>query len=206
MADKIREITEKIYNEGVVKANKEADSIIADAKEEAKKIIHAAQEQKKSILEHTNMEAGELMKKTQAEIELAAQRLINNLKQHISDKLISIQVGASVKEVFDDNRFIEEMILLIVKNWLKDRKEETKLDLILSPGEEKRLADFFESKLMSELNKGLEIKVDDGVNSGFKIGPKDGNYIISFTENDFENYFRNYLKEKTWELIFGQGD
>ncbi len=206
MTDKVKEITEKIYNEGVVKAKEEAESIIAEAKEEAKTIIQNAKQEKSAILKQAANEAEDLYKKTQGEIELAAQKLINNLKQHIADELISIQVGSTIHDVFESPGFIREMILLIIKNWVKEGKDETNLNLILSPEDEKKLAGFFESKLMNELDKGIEINVDAGITSGFKIGPKDGNFIVSFTENDFENYFKYYLKDKTWKLIFNQGE
>lgn len=42
MTDKILEITEKIYNEGVIKAKEDAEQIIAEAKSKAHEIIEAA--------------------------------------------------------------------------------------------------------------------------------------------------------------------
>ena len=48
MTDKILEITEKIYNEGVIKAKEDAEQIIAEAKSKAHEIIEAAKKKKKS--------------------------------------------------------------------------------------------------------------------------------------------------------------
>ena len=53
-----------------------------------------------------------------------------------------------------------------------------------------------------QLDAGLEINFDSKIKSGFKIGPADGSYQISFTDSDFENYFVNYLKDRTKKLIF----
>ena len=203
MADKIQEITEKIYNEGVVKASKEAEVIIADAHAKAEQIISLANQEKKKNLEQTEKEVSELKRMANSEIELAAQKLINNLKQEIANMLITKQVDSSVKDAFASDDFVKEMILLVVKKWIQEGSEESALNLIVSPGEEKKIAGFFESKLVGELNRGLEINVDPNVKSGFKIGPSGGSYIISFTEDDFKNYFKSYLKEKTWDVIFG---
>ncbi len=42
MENKIQELTDKIYREGVEKGNEEAQRLIANAQEEAKKIIEDA--------------------------------------------------------------------------------------------------------------------------------------------------------------------
>ena len=44
MENKIQELTDKIYREGVEKGNEEAQKLIAKAQEEAKRIIEDAQQ------------------------------------------------------------------------------------------------------------------------------------------------------------------
>ena len=39
------------------------------------------------------------------------------------------------------------------------------------------------------MDKSVVVNFDPEIESGFKIGPKDGGYIISFTDEDFMNYF-----------------
>lgn len=203
MANSIRDLTEKIYNEGVAKANNEADLIHAEAKKRAEEIVHSANQEKVEILRKANREAQEISRKTHAEIRLAAQKLMSNLKQNIAEKLISSQLNSMAIQAFDDEKFVEEMMMNVVQNWIKNNNEETEMNLLIPPKDEAKIAEFFNSKLAAQLKQGVKISPDPTVKNGFKIGPKNGNYVISFTENDFENYFRNYLKEKTWELIFG---
>jgi len=38
--------------------------------------------------------------------------------------------------------------------------------------------------------------------SGFKIGPADESYLISFTDEDFTNFLKGYLRPKTSQLLF----
>lgn len=206
MTNSIRELTEKIYNEGVVKANREAELILAEAKKEAGEIINSAKQEKTYILDQAAKEASEVKLKTDSEIKLATQKLISNLKQKISNELISSQVVSFTKEAFGDEEYVKKMILLVIQNWAQRDMEESDLSLLIPKDEENKLTGFFKEKLFSELNKGIEIKIDPSIKYGFKIGPKGGNYIISFTEEDFENYFRSYLKVKTWNLIFGSAE
>ena len=50
MENKIQELTDKIYREGVEKGNEEAQKLILKAQEEAKKIVENAQKEADSIV------------------------------------------------------------------------------------------------------------------------------------------------------------
>lgn len=203
MTNSIHELTEKIYNDGVVKATKEAETILAEARKEAGNIINAANQEKMQILEQASREAAEIKKKTNSELALAAQKLISNLKQQVARMLTSMQVDSVATEAFNDPEFVREMMLLVVQNWAEKDHSSTDLCLLLPEDDAKKIATYFESKLVGKLNTGIEFKADPSIRTGFKIGPKDGHYVISFTEQDFENYFKSYLKDRTWKLICG---
>ena len=59
MENKIQELTDKIYREGVEKGNEEAQKLITKAQEEAKKIVENAQKEADSILATAHKSAGE---------------------------------------------------------------------------------------------------------------------------------------------------
>lgn len=204
MTNSIRELTEKIYNEGVLKATQDAEKIITEAQSEADKIIRSANQEKTNIINQAKKDADELQRKTESEIRLATQKLMSNLKLNIAGLLVLKQTSLLGSNTFNDKQFVKELILTVVKGWTKNEPEESGLRIYFSPEDEKHIAGFFDKQLIDQLNQGLEIKFDSRIKSGFKIGPQDGNYVISFTGEDFENYFKSYLKEKTWNLIFNE--
>ncbi|MBE9480249.1 MAG: V-type ATP synthase subunit E [Bacteroidetes bacterium] len=191
MTKKILELTKKIYNEGVEKAKKEADSIISAAKNKEKDSIEQAEKQ-----------AVEIKKNADSEIRLAARQFISNLKQQITGLITTAQVEVPVKDAFKDEKFVKNIILTVIKNWNPQKPEELNISLLLPQKDEKEFTDFFKNKTKELLNAGLEINFEPNIKSGFKIGPKDGSYYISFTDKDFENYFKNYLKDRTRKMIF----
>ena len=202
MTDKILEITEKIYNEGVIKAKEDAEQIIAEAKSKAHEIIEAAKKKESEIIEKAKKQAEENKKNTNSEIQLAAIQFISNLKQKITNLVSTAQIENPIKESFKDPEFIKKIILTTIKNWNPQKSEGIDLKILLPKDDEKEFAEFLDSKAIDSLNKGLSIEFDSKTKNGFKIGPKDGNYIISFTDKDFENYFKRYLKDKTNKLLF----
>ena len=202
MTKKILELTEKIYNEGVEKAKKEAKQIIANATKEADKIISTAKDREREISEQAQKQADEHKKNADSEIRLAARQFISNLKQQITGLITTAQVEVPVKDAFKDETFVKNIILIIIKNWNPQKPEELNIRLLLPQKDEKEFTEFFNNKAKELLNAGLEINFEPNIKSGFKIGPKDGSYYISFTDKDFENYFKNYLKERTKKMIF----
>lgn len=202
MSNSIRELTEKIYNEGVVKANQEAQQIIAQARAEAEKINASANKEYNHLIKQAEHDAEEIRKKAFSEINLAGQKMISNLKQQVTNLLTSMQVDLLADEVFNNEKFVRQMLLIVVESWAGQNGDQG-LSLLIPEKEEAKFISFFQQRMAAKLNQGVELKVDPSMRNGFKIGPKDGHYLISFTAQDFENYFKSYLKERTWKLICG---
>lgn len=202
MTKKILELTEKIYNEGIEKAKDEGKLIIAKAKKEADTIIASAKNKEKEIIEQAQKQADELKKNTDSELRLTSRQFISVLKQKITSLIITEQTKKPIKESFKDDDFIKQIVITTVKNWNPKNTEQVDLKLLLPPAQEKNIKDFFSEKSKDILNSGLEINFDSNIKNGFKIGPKDGSYHISFTDEVFENYFKTYLKSKTKKMLF----
>ena len=80
MENKIQELTDKIYREGVEKGNEEARRLIANAQEEAKKIVEDAHKEAESIIASSRKSADELTENTKSELKLFAGQAVNALK------------------------------------------------------------------------------------------------------------------------------
>ena len=204
MTDKIAEITEKIYNEGIVKAKEDALQILENAKKEGEEIILKAKQQELKIIALAKADSEDMMKKTISELKLSARQFISELKKQITSLILAAQTEPIINQSFQDMDFIQNILLTIIQNWNPEKSEELDLKILLPKKHEKELSVFFKTKAFEQLNKGIEIIYDSETKSGFKISPKNGSYIISFSERDFENYFKGYLKEKTRHLLFDE--
>lgn len=205
MENKLQELTQKLYNEGVEKANEEADKIIKEAKAEADKIKKNAEKKAKGIIEEAEQKSEEIKKNVHAELELASKQTVRKVKQQITDLITSKVIDEPVKKAFDDEKFVKEIIETIIKNWDPQKKESVDLSVLLPEKLEKEFEKYFKAKTGKELNAKLELSFSEAVKGGFKIGPADNSYKISFTEEDFINFFKSYLRPKTGEMLF-QGE
>ena len=205
MENKLQELTQKLYNEGVEKANQEADKILTNAKAEALKIMQNAEKDAKTIVTKAEQRAAEIQKITTSEIQLAAKQTLRSVKQQVTELIVSKVIEEPVKKSFDDNKLVKEIIETAVKNWNPQKHETIDLSILLPAKLEKEFTAYFKEKSAKELNANLELTFSESIKGGFKIGPADGAYKISFTEEDFENFFKSFLRAKTIELLY-QGE
>lgn len=200
MHTKLQELTDKIYNEGIQKANDEAEAILAKAKKEAEEIVANGNAEAEKTIKNAEKKAEELNRNMQSEMKLASSQALSALKQQMSGLITLNVVEPSMKEVFSDVKYLQSVIQTVVSGWVKTGDFD--LNVILPAKDQKELENFFKNSLATEMNKGVEVTFDKSLVSGFKVAPKDGSYIISFTEEDFNNFFKAYLRPKTVELLF----
>ena len=200
MDSKIQQLTETIYNEGVEKAREEADAILKEAKEKAEQIEKDAQKKADKIVEDANGKSEELKKQVDSEIKMTLNQAVSAMKQEITSLITMQVIQPSVKELFSNSDYLKKLISDVVKGWMD--KEDFDLNVILPESEREDLEKFFKNNLADELNKGLEVSFTKNLKSGFKIGPSDGSYVISFTDEDFTNFLKSYLRPKTSQLLF----
>ena len=200
MQTKIQELIEKINNEGVQNAKAEADKILIEVRKQAAEIESEAGLNAKKIIDDAEKQAQTLKEQVNAELKMSINQAISALKQKLIE-LITIQaIQPAVKQSFADVSFVQKLIETVVKN--RTKNDDFDLKITLSEEDRSEMEQFFKKQLTDELNKGLEINFSSGIKSGFKAGPADDSYQISFTDQDFINFFKTYLRPKTAELLF----
>ena len=203
MDSKIQRLTETIYKEGLQKAREEEGAILREAKEKAAAIERDAQKKAEQILADAGEKARELKKQVDSEIKMTMNQAVSAMKQEITSLITMKVLQPSVKDLFSDKNYLQALILTVVKGWME--KESFDLMVILPESDRGKLDAFYKNNLAKELNRGLEVTFSQNVKSGFKIGPADGGYLISFTDEDFMNFLRGYLRPKTSQMLFEEG-
>lgn len=204
MQTKLQELTEKIYKEGVNKANDEAEKILSDAKKKAEELVSKAHKEASDIAKNAEKEAGTLHQNSLNELKLAGRQAISDLKQKIAGLVEARAIQPETKGAFKDITFTQELIQTIVKNWNPKESENVSLGLLLPKDKQKDFEAFFKEKAKGLLDKGLEVSYSDRMKNGFKIGPKEGGYLISFADEDFENFFKAFLRPRLIEMLYGE--
>jgi V/A-type H+/Na+-transporting ATPase subunit E len=204
MQNKLQELTDKLYNEGLSKGRQEAEEMKSKAKVEATSIINEAKAKATEIVEKAEKEAEELRSKTENDIKMASSQTISQIKQNIENAIVSEALGNEVSASVHDMDFLKSIISEIVKSFNPANSEPIALDIILPESQKVQLEQFIKEKIATICTKGLDVHFSNDLLSGFKIGPSKGGYKISFAGDDFEKIISEYLRPKTKALLFGK--
>ena len=199
--NKLQELTQKLYNDGLEKGRSEAERLVAEAKEAAAKIIADAEAQAAAIAKAAQDRAEDVAKNAMTEITLAGRQALSKIKSELAEAVIMKSTGEAVKGAIMDVAFVKDMLLAVANNW---NAQTVDVSLVALLSEDKRTElDAVMQKSAQELAKaGIEVGYSKDVKGGFKLGEKKGGYYISFTDESFDALLKEYLREKVSNMLF----
>ncbi len=199
--NKLDLLTKKIYQEGIEKANNDAQEILDKARKDAENILKDAENRAKDIVDKANDDAANVKQKTEAEMSMSVKQAVAALKQQIVNIMAGDISKNIAKEAFNDKDFVHQMMMEIIRKWNPEGKSE--LSLILGENEKKEFESYLAAKHKKMLDDKLTIKVNPDMKDGFVVVPQNGNYRLTFTEEMFDEFFNAYIKDYSKKLLFG---
>ena len=172
--EKIQELTEKIYREGVEKGQAEADRIVEEAKQTAEQIIAEAREQAKSIEAQAQKKASELDANTKSELKLYTGQALNALKSEIANILTAKVSKDAAASLAADKNFLGQFAVMLASKWVGNEA------VVLSSSEAESLKEYFTKQAKELLDKGVTINKVNGKDTMLSISPADGSYKVDF--------------------------
>jgi V/A-type H+-transporting ATPase subunit E len=146
MENKIQELTEKIFNEGVEKGKLEADRLIAEAQEKAAAILKEAQEKADNVVAEAQKKATELDVNTRSELKLYGSQAVSALKSEAANIITDTIVSSAVKEVLAGDA-LKNILVKIAERWSADEP------LVISTSEADELKAYFAAKAKALLRE-----------------------------------------------------
>jgi V/A-type H+/Na+-transporting ATPase subunit E len=200
MQHKLQDLTEKIYQEGIVKAKEQADAILAKAHAEAADLVAKAQKQADAVLIASQKQAEEAKRNLEAELKMTTLQALSTVKQQITDLVTVKVVNAPVEALFSNVAFLQKLVSTLVAGFAQSGQLDMKV--VLPEALQSEMDQFFKNSLTAELNKGLVVEYSKQLNAGFKVGPKDNSYVVGFSDQDFVNFFKTFLRPKAAQFLF----
>ena len=199
--NKLQELTQKLYNDGLEKGRTEAERLVAEAKEQAAKILADARAEADAIAKAAQDRAEDIAKNAMTEITLAGRQALSKIKSEIAEAIILKSTGAAVKAASIDATFIKDMLLAVATNW-NASSAEVSLKALLPEAKRAELDAAMQKSATELLKAGVEVGYSKEVKTGFKVGEKGGGYYISFTDESFDALLQEYLREKVANLLY----
>ena len=204
MQDKLQELTDRLYEEGLSKGRQEAEQLLARARKEAQEIVAKARDEAAAIQAAAEKKAAETQTMVEGDLKMASIQAVSALKQQVETMVVTQSVSRPVGAALSDGKFVRELIATVVKAFDAANPDGVDLEVLLPGGVRNTLEEAFDNEVIRNLSSGLEAKGVKGLANGFRIGPKDGGYRISFTADDFTDLIATYLRPATRKILFGK--
>lgn len=198
MEVQLQEIIDKIKTDGVQSAEEKANVILQDAKNEAAKILEKARVEATRILDEGKIEAERFEKASISSIEQASRNTLLSFKVGVTDALSSLIQIETAKAYNAD--VLKTLIPETVKAFIAKEGEDD-LTIVLSEDNAKKLSSELLVAFKNELSKNVEIKANDEIAGGFRIGIKDGAAYYDFSAEAVANMFSKYLNPKVTKIL-----
>ncbi|MFH1395499.1 MAG: hypothetical protein ABIH09_05020 [Candidatus Omnitrophota bacterium] len=193
----LKGIIDKIKEEGVDAAGKEAEDIIKTAETRANTLIINAEKERENILNKAKEEAIRVQQTGQDSVRHAARDVLLSLRENIIglfDKVMKEEISGQFSP-----ELLKDAIGAIVENFCKEKS--TELEVVLNEKDKETIQKYFLSKLKNKMAQKVEIKVSPNVKSGFLIGKKGKNSYYDFTDDAVTEAFKNFLNPKLTDIL-----
>lgn len=202
MQNKLQELTDKLYNEGLSKGREEGEALLAKAKSQAADIVAEAEKKAAEIMTKAEKEAEAYKVKVAGDLKMAASQSVQATRKDIEDLVVLKMTGAATEKALSDEAFVKEVIKAVAEKFNAETAMD--LNLVLPETLKSSLEPFVKNELSTILKGQVNASFSKKIAGGFTIGPKDGSYFISLTDETFKELISEYLRPATRKLLFGE--
>mgnify|MGYP005888575765 FL=1 len=202
MQNKLQELTDKLYNEGLSKGREEGEALLAKAKSQAADIVAEAEKKAAEIMTKAEKEAEAYKVKVAGDLKMAASQSVQATRKDIEDLVVFKMTGSATERALSDEAFVKEVIKAVAEKFNAETAMD--LNLVLPETLKSSLEPFVKNELSTILKGQVNASFSKKIAGGFTIGPKDGSYFISLTDETFKELISEYLRPATRKLLFGE--
>lgn len=202
MQNKLQELTGKLYNEGLSKGREEGEALLAKAKSQAADIVAEAEKKAAEIMTKAEKEAEAYKVKVAGDLKMAASQSVQATRKDIEDLVVFKMTGSATEKALSDEAFVKEVIKAVAEKFNAETAMD--LNLVLPETLKSSLEPFVKNELSTILKGQVNASFSKKIAGGFTIGPKDGSYFISLTDETFKELISEYLRPATKKLLFGE--
>lgn len=201
MQNKLQEITDKLYQEGLVKGKDEAQLIITEAEKQAASILEKANQQAEQVRVNAEKQAKDIQSNAMAEIKMAGRQMMTSIKTSIEGAIIAKTIAPATRSAFEQTEFVKELVKIALTKFSVD-EENQGLTVLLPKNKQTELENYMSESIGKILQIGLNVQFDEKLQNGLKIQSKGDGYWISLTDADFVELFKDYIRPKLQEILY----
>lgn len=197
MAEEIRDLIEKINQEGIKAAEEKAQNIEAAAKQRADDILAQARLEAEEMIAAAKDRIRREDEKGKTLLAQAGRDLLLSLRKEINAMLGRIVVSDIQQALTPEALF--KLLLEVVRNY--SAGESSDITVLLNKKDLETLEKNFLHKLREETKKKIILRPAEEISGGFTISFDSGKSCYDFTDKALAEYIGTYLKPKLNQIL-----
>jgi V/A-type H+-transporting ATPase subunit E len=197
MAEEIRDLIEKINQEGIKAAEEKAHNIEAAAKQRADTILAQARLEAEEMIAAAKDRIRREDEKGKILLAQAGRDLLLSLRKEMNATLGRIVVSDIQQALTPEALF--KLVSEVVKNY--SAGESSDITVFLKKEELETLEKNFLHKLREETKKKIILRPAEEISGGFTISFDSGKSCYDFTDKALAEYIGTYLKPKLNQIL-----
>ncbi|TRZ95703.1 hypothetical protein D4R78_02555 [bacterium] len=190
MAEDIKNLIEKIQQEGFQAAEGKAKEIEERAQRKAQDILAKSKAEAEKLLEEAQHKIKQMQTNTESVLLQAGRDLLLNLRGEIDALLNKLLVLRLRQELTPAE--LSRILQTLIKNY--EVKGGGDITVLLNKEDLEKLEKGFLSEIKEEIKKGIILKSSSDIQAGFCISYDSGKSYYDFTDKALAEYIGTYLK------------
>ncbi len=204
MPNKLQELTDKLYNEGLSKGKQDGEELLRRAHSEADDIIAQAKAEAARIVAESQKEAEDLKTKVTSDLKMAATQSLSVTKQEMERLVVTNITRQATSECLSSADFVKEMVKAIVAAFNPANATPVDLDIVIPESLRTQIEPFVANEVRKQFKSEIHVSYSDKIKGGFNIMPKGEGFMLQFTDVEFSNLISSYLRPATKKILFGK--
>jgi len=197
MAEEIRDLIEKINQEGIRAAEEKAQNIEAAAKQRADDILAQARREAGEMIAAANDRIRREDEKGKTLLAQAGRDLLLSLRKEMNAMLGRIMVSDIQHALTPEALFT--LVSDVVRNY--SAGESSDITVFLKEEDVQVLEKNFLNKLREETKKKIMLRPAEEISGGFTISFDNGKSCFDFTDKALAEYIGTYVKPKLHQIL-----
>ena len=199
MSERLKELLEKINQEGVQAAEEKKREIESKAEGDAKRIIEDAKKEAKRIIEDADVKAEKTAHATEASLIQGARDLMLSLKDEIRKIFDKIIIAETQKAMSSED--MVDILTRLIEKYIDKKGETSDIKILLKKEDLDTLKKGLMLKLKEKSKLGIEFKPSPNINAGFSISFDKGKSYFDFTDESLSEALSAYLNPELKKLL-----
>jgi V/A-type H+/Na+-transporting ATPase subunit E len=199
MAQELQSLLEKIQQEGLAKAESQAQVLLQSARKQADQILSEARAAADATRAKAEQDGAVFAERARASLNQAARDVVLSVSNMLTATLRDL-VLRDVRTALTPDA-LQKMLESVVAAYFSNPEEERQIDLLLKPDQADKLRAFLLGRFKDQLRGGLQVKGDSSVLAGFKVNVTDEKVQHDLTDAAIADALSQLLRPQVAAIV-----